>query len=351
MRIVLNHRHAEHAGHQEMHRGRLMDCVEVPQRQDLVAQALHAHGFSDVVTGDAAQADTLALLPRIHDAAYLAFLQTAWTRWCALDPQHAQQDLLPDVWPTRGMRQDRVPDNFAAQVGYYAFDSGSPITAGTWAAAFQGACCAVTAAQVVAQAEVRSALALTRPPGHHAGPDFFGGYCFLNNAALAAQALLEQGMRRVAILDIDYHHGNGTQAIFDARPEVLTLSIHGDPQTEYPFYLGHADERGSGAGLGTNHNWPLPRGTDFTTWRRALGEAIAVVSAAAVDALVVPMGLDTFKGDPISGFTLDTADFATIGTDLASLNLPTVFTLEGGYATSAIGENAAQLLRAFVSKA
>ncbi len=347
MRIVVNHRHAAHAGRQEMHRGRLVDCVETPARQDLVAQALQAAGFSDCVTADDARSATLALLPRIHQAGYLQFLETAWSRWCALAPTNAAQDLLPDVWPTRGMRHDRLPANFAAQVGYHAFDSGSPITAGTWSAALQGACCAVKAAHAVARGEVRSALALTRPPGHHAGPDFFGGYCFLNNAALAAQALRDAGAQRVAVLDIDYHHGNGTQAIFESRGDVLTLSIHGDPQTEYPFFIGHADELGQGEGLGANRNWPLPRGTGFRAWREALGEAIDAVRDWQADALVVPMGLDTFHGDPISGFTLATADFNEIGADLAALHLPTVFTLEGGYATSAIGENAAELLCAF----
>lgn len=358
LHIVANHRHAEHAGRQEMHRGRLVPCVEVPARQDLVAQALGERGFALNAPEPEIAAHTHALLPRLHDADYLSFLASAWSRWCALsagqaggdDREHGpQQDLLPDVWPTRGMRQDRLPDNFAAQVGYFAFDSGSPITAGTWDAAFEGACCAVSAARAVSRGDAAAALALTRPPGHHAGPNFFGGYCFLNNGALAAQTLRDEGFDRVAILDIDYHHGNGTQAIFEQRADVLTLSLHGDPQTEYPFFLGHADELGSGAGLGANRNWPLPRGTGFTAWRQALLEAVAVLREWGAQALVVPMGLDTFQDDPISGFTLTSSDFDTVGADLATLRLPTVFTLEGGYATAAIGDNAARLLSAFVA--
>jgi len=201
----------------------------------------------------------------------------------------------------------------------------------------------------VASGTERSAFALTRPPGHHAGADFFGGYCFLNNAALAAQALREGGSARVAVLDVDYHHGNGTQSIFYERADVLTISIHGDPRTEYPFYLGHADERGAGAGEGCNLNLPLPRGTGFERWLEALDAAIAAVRAFRPDALVVPLGLDTFEGDPISGFHLKSADYLRVGARIASLALPTVFSFEGGYAVAEVGVNAVNVLEGFES--
>lgn len=348
MRVFINTTHAGHAGRQEMHRGRLMACVETPQRLTRVAEALQALGWPTETAPEHLAATTEALLARVHDPAYLAFLRSAWPRWRAQHPEapeHEVDDLLPDVWPTRGMRQDRIPTNFSAEVGYYAFDSGSPITAGTWAAAWAGARCAVAAAEVVGRGAAASALALTRPPGHHAGADSYGGYCFINNAALAAEHLRDLGHARVAILDIDYHHGNGTQAIFAQRSDVLTLSIHGDPNTEYPFFLGHADERGEGLGLGANRNWPLPRGTGFELWRGALREAMEELQTWGATALVVPMGLDTADDDPISGFTLQAPDFGCIGRDLASLGLPTVFTFEGGYATEAIGRHAAELLR------
>lgn len=218
--------------------------------------------------------------------------------------------------------------------------------AGTWTAARSGAACALAAAQAVHGGE-RAAFALTRPPGHHAGPDFFGGYCFLNNAAIAAQALRDLGHARVAVLDIDYHHGNGTQTIFYERADVLTVSLHGDPSTKYPFFLGHADECGAGAGEGCNLNLPLPRGTGFAAWRAALERAIAAVMAFRPDALVVPMGMDTFEGDPISGFLLRSGDYATVGHLLADMGLPTVFTFEGGYAVDEVGINAANLLEGF----
>lgn len=267
----------------------------------------------------------------------------------ALDPANAALDALPSVWPVRGFRADVEPDNFAARLGLYSFDAGTPLMAGSWRAARSGALTALQAARAVASGRERSAFALTRPPGHHAGADFFGGYCFLNNAALAAQALREGGAARVAVLDVDYHHGNGTQSIFYERADVLTISIHGDPRTEYPFFLGHADERGAGAGEGCNLNLPLPRGTGFERWLEALDAAIAAVRAFRPDALVVPLGLDTFEGDPISGFHLKSADYLRVGARLASLELPTVFSFEGGYAVAEVGVNAVNVLEGFES--
>jgi acetoin utilization deacetylase AcuC-like enzyme len=188
-------------------------------------------------------------------------------------------------------------------------------------------------------------------PGHHAGADFFGGYCFLNNAALAAQHLLDAGkgagMTKVAVLDIDYHHGNGTQAIFYDRADVFFASIHGDPRTEYPFYLGHADECGAGAGVGANLNLPLPRGTGFGVWSQALDTALQAIAKFGADALVVSLGMDTFVGDPISGFTLETADYAAVGRRIARAGLPTAFVFEGGYAVREVGVNAVNVLEGF----
>jgi acetoin utilization deacetylase AcuC-like enzyme len=187
-------------------------------------------------------------------------------------------------------------------------------------------------------------MALTRPPGHHAGPNYMGGYCFINNAAVAAQALRDGGLQRVAVLDVDYHHGNGTQTCFYERSDVLTASIHGDPRTEYPFFLGHADERGHDAGEGFNLNLPLPRGTGFDVWWAALQTALQAVADFAPQALVVPLGLDTFEGDPISGFKLRSADYLQLGRAIAQLRLPTVLTFEGGYAVAEVGMNTVNVL-------
>jgi acetoin utilization deacetylase AcuC-like enzyme len=328
-----------------MFRGALVPCFEVPARADHVLAELQRRQLGAVLQP---QAFDEAALTAIHSPRYLRFLATAWDQWVALDPTHADKDILPSVWPTRTFRTDIEPDNFAAKVGLYSYDAGTPFTSGTWVAAREGAYCALSAAQAVLAGD-RAAFALSRPPGHHAGADFFGGYCFLNNAALAAQHLRNAGMQKVAVLDVDYHHGNGTQAIFYDRPDVYFASIHGDPRTEYPFYLGHADETGAGAGLGANLNLPLPRGTDYATWAQALETALAGIAQFDADALVVSLGMDTFEGDPISGFKLTTQDYLRLGERLARAGLPTVFVFEGGYAVDAVGVNAVNVLQGFTS--
>ncbi len=350
MLVVLNPDHAGHAGRHEMFRGRLVPCHEVPARLDHVHDELRRRGFGRLEPATAMQDPAFdALLARVHAPRYLRFLEHAWSEWVALDPANAALDALPSVWPVRGFRADLEPQNFSARMGLYSFDAGTPLTAGSWAAARAGARAAVQAARAVAQGAERSAFALTRPPGHHAGPDFFGGYCFLNNAALAAQTLRDAGAERVAVLDVDYHHGNGTQTLFYERGDVLTVSIHGDPRTEYPFYLGHADERGAGAGEGCNLNLPLPRGTGVEAWMAALEQALDAVRRFGAQALVVPLGLDTFEGDPISGFRLKSADYLRVGARLASLKRPTVFTFEGGYAVAEVGINAVNVLEGFAN--
>lgn len=345
MKTFYNHLHAQHQGKVEMFRGALVPCFEVPARADHVLAELQRRQLGAVLEP---QAFDEAALTAIHSPRYLNFLATAWDQWVALDPAHADKDILPSVWPTRTFRTDIEPDNFAAKVGLYSYDAGTPFTSGTWVAARAGAHCALSAAQAVLAGD-RAAFALTRPPGHHAGADFFGGYCFLNNAALAAQHLRNAGMHKVAVLDVDYHHGNGTQAIFYDRPDVYFASIHGDPRTEYPFYLGHADETGTGAGLGANLNLPLPRGTDYAIWAQALETALAGIAKFGADALVVSLGMDTFEGDPISGFKLKTDDYLRIGERLAKAGLPTVFIFEGGYAVEEVGINAVNVLQAFTS--
>ena len=347
MLTVHNPHHRLHQGRHEMFRGRLVPCHETAQRLDHVLAELKRRPIGALRTPDDDTAGLTEALARIHAPRYLAFIEHAWDEWVAIDPANATQDALPSVWPAPGMRFDVLPESFAARMGLFSFDAGTPLTAGSWAAARAGAACALTAARAVAAGHERSAFALSRPPGHHAGADFFGGYCFLNNAALAAQALRDGGAARVAVLDVDYHHGNGTQAIFYERADVLTVSIHGDPRTEYPFFLGHADERGAAAGAGFNLNLPLPRGTDFTRWRAALHAGLDAIKLFDADALVVSLGVDTFEGDPISGFTLCSADYLLVGEDIASANLPTVFVFEGGYAVAEVGINTVNVLEGF----
>jgi acetoin utilization deacetylase AcuC-like enzyme len=342
-----NDKHAQHHGKLEMFRGEMVPCFEKPDRVDHVLRELKQRGLGPIET--APRFDDSALT-RVHSQRYVDFLAGAWNEWVALDPANAQRDAMPSFWPIRTFRSDVVPDNFQAKLGLFSYDAGSPLTAGTWMAARTGVDCALAAARAVAGG-ARSAFALTRPPGHHAGVDFFGGYCFLNHAACAAQWLRDAGLERVAVLDIDYHHGNGTQSIFYDRPDVFFASVHGDPRTEYPFYLGHADERGEGAGLGFNLNLPLPRGASFAAWRDAMAQALRGIVAFGAQALVVSLGVDTFAGDPVAGFGLQSADYLRIGEDLADAALPTVFVFEGGYAVAEIGVNAVNVLDGFLQRA
>jgi acetoin utilization deacetylase AcuC-like enzyme len=342
-----NEHHAQHRGRYEFFRGEHVPAFEKPERADMVVAEFGRRGLGQIVTPHGVP---LVSLERIHTPRYLHFLRSAWNEWIALDPANSERDAFPSVWPIRSLRADIEPICFAARMGLYSMDSGTPLTAGTWIAAKTGADCAVNAAHALRLGE-RGTFALTSPPGHHAGADFFGGYCFLNNAALAAQHLLDDGAQRVAILDIDYHHGNGTQSIFYARRDVLFLSIHADPHSEFPFYLGHADETGEGPGLGYNMNLPLPADSTSAQWFAALETACIKLASYAPDALVVSLGVDTFAGDPLSRFNLQSADFLRIGERIGYLGLPTVFVLEGGYAVAEVGINVVNVLEGFETAA
>jgi acetoin utilization deacetylase AcuC-like enzyme len=331
-----NENHAQHA-----------TPSEPPQRIDVVANEFTRRGLGRIVTPHGVP---LTSLERTHTPRYLHFLRSAWNEWLALDPDNAGRDLVPAVWPGQGMRRDVEPDSFTGRLGLYAFDATTPLTAGTWIAAKTGADCAINAAHALRLGE-RGTFALTRPPGHHAGADYFGGFCFLNNAALAAQHLLDDGLQRVAILDLDYHHGNGTQDIFYRRKDVLFASIHADPRSDYPYYAGHADETGAGAGLGFNLNVPLPRATSAAQWFLALETACVKLTGFAPQALVVSLGVDGFSGDPRSHFGLASGDFLRIGERIGFLGLPTVFVFEGGAVVPELGINVVNVLEGFETAA
>ncbi len=341
MKTIYNAAHSQHRAGHEFFRGEKVPAFEKPERADWVLAAIGRTNLGEVLAPVAH--DDSAIL-RVHGKAYVDFLRGAYAEYLALG---GTGDAFPSVWPIRGMRSDVAPRNFAARMGLYSFDAGSPLTAGTWAATRGGADCALTAVDLLKAGEA-SAFVLTRPPGHHAGRDFFGGYCFLNHAAIAAQALRDAGSARVAILDVDYHHGNGTQDIFYDRGDVFFASIHGDPVTEYPFFLGHADETGTGAGAGCNLNIPLAAGSAVELWFAALDHALSRIAAYGPDAVVVSLGVDTFEGDPISHFKLKTSDYPGIGSVIAGLGLPTLFAMEGGYAVAEIGENVVGTLRGFL---
>ena len=255
-------------------------------------------------------------------------------------------EIIPTGFPARRMRQ-REPRNIDGRAGYFALSMETAITAGTWEAAMASAA-TVQAAQRLIAAGQSCAFALCRPPGHHAAADMYGGYCFLNNAAIAAQMFLDQGAKRVAILDVDFHHGNGTQDIFYRRNDVLFVSLHGQPEDAFPYFLGFGDERGEGEGEGLNVNYPMAPGTTYGKWGKALAAGLKKVHDYGPDAVVVSLGVDTFKDDPISFFRLESKDFTHYGARIATLRRPTLFVMEGGYAIDAIGVNTVNVLEGFL---
>ena len=337
MLTIYSDDHRLHHGKGELNDGQLQPCVEFPARADNVLAAVRDAKLGDVIAPDDFGLDPIR---RVHSPRFVEFLEQAWTLWTA---EGRTSDALPLNWPVRGMRQIE-PDYIDGKLSYFSFDAGTPITAGTWQAITTGANIAVTGAAKLLGGE-RHAFALSRPPGHHAAADYYGGYCFFNNAAIAAQYLRDQDAARVAILDIDYHHGNGTQSIFYDRDDVLFVSIHADPRQEYPYFLGYADETGDGAGEGCNLNLPLPWQSGAKEWLDALDVGLARIAEFAADYLVVSLGVDTFVDDPISQFRLETNDYLEIGSRIGGLNLPSLFVLEGGYAVSEIGQNVVNVLQ------
>ena len=309
---------------------------EIPARADILLDAVRAANFGPVL-----EPSDFGLEPilAVHDAGFVEHLRAVYDASARLY-QRAEPVFVSTFSPRSAQRRAR---GIVGQTGYYAYGVGSPILEGTWEAAYWSAQCALAAASRV-RAGDRAAYALCRPPGHHAAADLYGGFCYLNNAAIAARSLGKQ----VAILDIDYHHGNGTQLIFYNDPDVLFCSLHADPDDDYPYYWGGADEQGSGAGTGLNRNWPLPQNTGDADYLAALDEAIAVVASFAPRYLIVSAGFDTIAGDPVGGFRLSTPGLRDVGQRIAMLGVPVVIVQEGGYLLERLAESAVAFLSPFV---
>jgi acetoin utilization deacetylase AcuC-like enzyme len=347
--------HALHDAPHEFLDGKLIPPHEAPIRVRMILEALERAGIGAI---QPPRAFELEPIRAVHDHDYLEYLAQAYERWVAAGGDAAA--VLPSTLAVRWMSRRSVGPLVAP--GYYSFDLSAPIVAGTYRAACAAADAALTGAALLLEGQ-RLAYALCRPPGHHAGSDLYGGYCYLNNAAIAAQYLgvggWESGVgiadqlptpdpqppRRVAVLDIDFHHGNGTQQIFYERDDVLFVSIHADPVREYPYFAGYADERGAGVGAGFNLNFPLEAGVTNPRYQAVLEQALAAIADFAPRFLVLSAGFDTFDGDPIGDFALTTDAYPLIGRRIAMLGLPTLVVQEGGYAVAALGENAAGLLR------
>ena len=315
-----------HAPAVEFFNGALHPAADKPERVDAILSAI-----GPVEPPPARDEAALRLaMERVHDPAYLDFLACAHAHWRAAG---RDGDAIPYAFPVHRRPLDLT--RIDARLGQYSSDTCTPVAEGTWPALLAGARTTLGALDIVLAGD--HAFALTRPPGHHAGPDVMGGYSYVNWAAMAAVA----SGKRAAVLDLDYHHGNGTQDILAGREGLSFASLHADPSTDFPYFWGHADEN-----EGNIRNWPLPRGTAAQAYLAALDEACAWLAAQGPELLVVSFGADAWEGDPISHFALRTADYARLGARAAALGLPTLVVMEGGYAVEALGANVAGFLAA-----
>jgi acetoin utilization deacetylase AcuC-like enzyme len=337
VKIVYSPAHARHAPRSFIRRGVAVPNPEVPERAERLLASAREAGHEIVAPAEFGRAAIAA----VHDAGYLDFLATIHARWRALPG--TGEEIVPNVHPNRHMAHR--PEGPVGLAGYYVADTGTPIVAGTWEAIVAGAHCALHAAELVLAGE-SCAYALCRPPGHHAYADMAGGFCYLNNVAIATEQVARRS-GRVAILDIDVHHGNGTQGIFYARGDVFFASLHADPADYYPFYAGHAEERGTDAGDGANLNLPVPHGTGDAGWLAALDTALDAIRRFAPTALLVSLGFDASEKDPLGVLRVTTGGFAEAAGHIAGLALPTVLVQEGGYLNDDLGRNLARFLAAF----
>jgi acetoin utilization deacetylase AcuC-like enzyme len=331
--------HALHAPRGEFLHGRIVPYYEMPTRIGNIRNALLKAGLITLQEPQTIIGESL--LHAIHDPEMLIYLRHL--------SDESQARVLAD-YAVYGLTGELTEDEYYyesifhqpahAKSGLhnppkpYLSDSTCPIGKNTWRAVMESATLAYQAAQALLTG-TKKAFALCRPPGHHAGRDFVGGYCYVNNAALAAQTLRPSG--KVVILDVDYHHGNGTQDIFYDDPNVLFISLHADPAVDYPHTTGYADENGAGAGKGFNLNIPMPHGTDEQVYFNALDRAFYAIQSYNPASLVVSLGFDTYINDPMGAFKLTIGSYERMGAVINALNLPTAYIQEGGYAVDELG--------------
>lgn len=343
MKVVFSEQQLRHEPENYFVCGRLQPHPEQPERARRLLTAALASGLTQVEPA----ATRLDELHQLHSERYLTYLENAFQRWTHIDG--AASEVIPGIHATDYAEDTDAsyPASSSGQAGRHQIDLSSPIGAHTFSSALSSARTAAHAAKLVLAGET-ACYALARPPGHHAGREFAAGFCYLGNSALAAQ-VLRQGHDKVAVLDIDVHHGNGTQDLFYERPDVLTVSIHADPVRFYPFHWGYAHETGRGAGDGSNLNLPLPRGTSDADYAPALTDALEAIDRFGATALVVALGLDAHESDPFQGFAITTTGFSKIAGRIAALGLPTVLVQEGGYLSEPLGDNLSAVLEGFAA--
>jgi acetoin utilization deacetylase AcuC-like enzyme len=340
--VITSEAHRSHDPEFDIYSGSLVGRFEVPERVDRIRQALAGGPY------EMAEPTThgIEAVLRIHNPDLVEFLATAWQDYIAEipTPQAVIGEMFNHAGVVEGMPVGRPPaTNGYGRLGWFCFDTSSPLAEGSWPAALASVDIALSGVDRVLAGE-RIVYSLCRPPGHHATRSAFGGFCLLNNAAVAAQMLLDGGARRVTVLDVDAHHGNGTQQIFYQRGDVQFVSIHMDPEWNYPWFVGRADERGDGRGAGVNLNLPLPRGTTGDRYLTDLTRGIDAVSAFDPDYVVISLGVDPAEGDPTAGLALSTDDFAGVGRLLGAIDRPLLIVQEGGYQLHRVGADVRAVL-------
>jgi acetoin utilization deacetylase AcuC-like enzyme len=331
--------HQLHYPKGEFEQGEIIEYREKPERIESIYRHLITRGLGRLVTS--AGTASIDSLFQVHSLQMLDFIEAVSNSIQTVDSY-----LYADFFPIRPASMTTRPKTLAGRLGYYSTDPYSPIGKGTWRAALSAAGLAMQAAGILLRHEANCVYALSRPPGHHAGPDFFGSYCYINNAALAASHLLAMG--RVAVLDIDYHHGNGTQAIFWDDPRVLYASLHMDPNLDFPYFSGYKHETGGIQAPGSTFNIPLPPNTTTASYLQALIALLSTIKAFHPAALVVSLGFDAYQGDPLSEFRLEAGAYSAIGASIAGLGLPTLLVQEGGYSGEALPGLAENFLTGFL---
>ena len=341
MKTIFSPLHKHHWLKNELTAGELKPCFELPARAEFVLNEIKKRNLGPI---SEPQSYDQKHIEAVHDINYVEFIKSCWAQW---EQEFGDKsDAMASVF-SRSNQGHRISQNIEGKLGYYSGDLTAGLGKNSWLAIKSSADTALDGAQAILSGD-SSVFSLCRPAGHHASRSLMAGYCYVNNAAVAAQYYLDSEKAKVAILDIDYHHGNGTQSIFYQRNDVLFASIHGDPDSEYPFYLGREDEQGEGAGLGFNVNFPLPlHTTTWTEYQASLTAAFDEIKDYAPDVLIISLGVDTYEFDPISHFKLTSDDFTKIGQQIAALDLPTQFIFEGGYAVEALGVNTVNVLEGF----
>ncbi len=349
MQVVYTPAHLGHDVTLETFMGQPVPANEVAERAEIIRTTLDADGgFERIGPTDHGEAPITA----VHEPAMVRFLEVAWSehRRQGVDRPYLSADTYPNYKMFEGMSPEAVqalvrePEFAGGRAGYWGLDTAAPLVAGSYVAARGAVDVAMTTVDLVLGG-ANAAYGLCRPPGHHSARSMYGGYCFFNNAAIAAHAITAATGERVAILDVDYHHGNGSQQIFWRRGDVRYVSIHADPERAYPYFLGRADETGEGEGAGENLNLPLRAGATNEDYLEATDRAIDAIAAVPGSVVVVSLGFDTYGLDPIGDFALTTDVYHEVGRRVATLGRRLVILQEGGYHRPSLGENARAWLR------